>query len=390
MDIQQPRTPAPRGGGSQSDAMSRAENTGSQGEGVQRDERNRSVLEAFEQIAADTAAMKVRKNLIWFAMGNPDLTDPNHSHELPDYTGDLYRAYADLMAAQVSVYPVDVSAAIRFGLRQSANAQLSEDAIAQATGGIAYYNNTDMVQGVLKAVENGSNYYSIAYVPPSTKYDGRKHDIEVKVNRPGIHLTFRNSYYSVDTTKFAMKPGLTMTMVAPPAPKGNMKAPMSRGLPVSSALLFDVGIEPSTASRKPTDPPILGTLDPKLKGKRLVRYGFQYVVPLEQVKFSPDKGGHKGSLDFDIAVYDANDHLLTGLSQTLTMPMSEATYQDALAKHAPVRFYQQIDLPVEQLFVRVGVLDPATEKYGTLELPLHVGRNGTLASAPPPAKTADE
>jgi len=41
---------------------------------------------------------------------------------------------------------------------------------------------------------------------------------------------------------------------------------------------------------------------------------------------------------------------------------------------APIGFTQQIDLPPGQLFVRVGVLDHATNKVGTLELPLTVGR----------------
>jgi hypothetical protein len=39
-----------------------------------------------------------------------------------------------------------------------------------------------------------------------------------------------------------------------------------------------------------------------------------------------------------------------------------------------VRFFQQIDLPVGQLFIRVGVLDTTSNKVGTLELPLKVGK----------------
>jgi len=40
----------------------------------------------------------------------------------------------------------------------------------------------------------------------------------------------------------------------------------------------------------------------------------------------------------------------------------------------PIRFTQQIDLPPGQPFLRVGVLDHATNKVGTLELPLTVGK----------------
>jgi VWFA-related protein len=73
---------------------------------VQADMRNRMVLEAFNQIAADTASLKGRKNLIWFSMGNPALTDPNHRGSLPDYSKPLSLAYDALTASQVSIYPI--------------------------------------------------------------------------------------------------------------------------------------------------------------------------------------------------------------------------------------------------------------------------------------------
>ena len=156
-----------------------------------------------------------------------------------------------------------------------------------------------------------------------------------------------------------------------------MKAAMSRGMTTSQQILFDVGVQPSTEPAKPSDPPVMGTLDPKLKDKRLTWYGFEYVVPAEQIKFNPvtDATGamtHKGAIEFDIAVYDSNDKLLTGLSQTLKMPLSDASYQQMVKIHSPVRFFQQIDLPQGQLFVRVGVLDTTSNKVGTLELPLKV------------------
>jgi hypothetical protein len=259
--------------------------------------------------------------------------------------------------------------------------QLSLDMVAEATGGVAYSGTNDMATAVLKAIDNGANYYSISYVPPSEKFDGAYHKIEVKVDRPGVHLVFRNGYFADDLAKIKMPAGLTLSMTPPPAYAGNMKAPMSRGMATSQDLLFDVGVAPSTVAPKPTDPPVMGTLDPKLRGKRLTRYGFTYVVPAEQIRFADGaKGTHKGSLEFDIAVYDSNDELLTGLSQTLKMPVSDATYRQLASGKSPIRFFQQIDLPQGQLFVRVGVLDPATDKVGTLELPLKVGGKQTAAA----------
>ena len=99
------------------------------------------------------------------------------------------------------------------------------------------------------------------------------------------------------------------------------------------------------------------------------------MVPVQQIAFTggPNQS-HKAALDFDIAVYDTNDNLLTGLSQIVKTTLTDATYRQQMSNQEPIRFSQQIDLPPGQLFVRVGVLDRTTNKVGTLELPLKVVR----------------
>ncbi|MDP9051242.1 MAG: VWA domain-containing protein [Acidobacteriota bacterium] len=337
---------------------------------VQSNNRNRTVLEALDQIAVSSAAIHGRKNLIWFTVGIPAITDPNERPQcLPDYALGLSHAYDQLTAAQVSVYPIDAQ-----GARILGPAQLSMQAVAEATGGVAYIENNDMATAVLKAINNGANYYSIAYTPPDKKYNGAYHKIEARVDKPGVQLVFRKGYYSDDLAKDKLPAGLTFSMAPPPAYAGNMKAPMSRGMATSQQILFDVEVEPSKLATKPGDPPVLGTLAQNLQGKRLARYAFSYSIPAQQIDFKPGSNNmHNASLDFDIAVYDANDHLLTGLSQIFKASVSDATYQQ-LTTREPIRFIQQIDLPPGQLFVRVGVLDHTTNKTGTLELPLKIGK----------------
>ena len=347
---------------------------------VQADMRNRMVLESFDQIAADVLPIKGRKNLLWVTVGIPAITDPNERPKcLPDYTSALLHSYGLLNQSQVAVYPIDARGLT--SLDRQSGAILSMEAVAEATGGMAYYNNNNIREAMTKALDNGANYYSMAYIPPNAKYDGKYHKIEVKVDRPGINLVFRKGYYADDLSKVTAKTGLTMATTPPAAFGGNMKASMSRGLPVAEELLFDVGVEPSTEVPKPGDPPVMGTLDPRLRNKRLTRYGFTYVVPAEQIRFKDGPNGtHTGKIEYDLAVYDTEDKLLTGLSQTITMPLSDNSYQQMLKIHGPVRFFQQIDLPSGQLFVRVGVLDTTTDKVGTLELPLKVAKNKSEAN----------
>jgi VWFA-related protein len=336
---------------------------------VQANNRNHMALEALDQIAVSSAAIKGRKNLIWFTVGIPAITDPNERPRcLPDYSAGLTHAYDLLTAAQVSIYPIDA-----IGVSPLTARQLSEQSVAEATGGVAYSESNYQAAAVLKAIGNGAKYYSIAYTPPREKYDGAYHKIDVKVDRAGVNLVFRKGYYA--DTKDKLPPGLTFSMTPPPAYAGNMKAPMSRGMAISQQILFDVGIERSTIPPKPGDPAILGTLAANLQGKHLTRYAFSYSVPAQQIAFTPGPNNtHKAALDFDIAVYDANDKLLTGLSQIVRTNLSDKTYQQQLATKEPIRLTQQIDLPPGQLFIRVGVLDHTTNKTGTLELPLKVGK----------------
>lgn len=134
--------------------------------------------------------------------------------------------------------------------------------------------------------------------------------------------------YADDLAKDEVPPGLTFSVNAPPAYAGNMKAPMSRGMPTSQQILFDVGVEPSTIEAKPRDPPVLGTLGASLQGRHLTRYGFSYVVPVQQIAFSAGANStHKAALDFDIALYDSNDKLLIGLSQIVKTTLSDKNYQ---------------------------------------------------------------
>ena len=380
---------------------------------VQQDMRNRMTLEALNQIAAYVAGIKGRKNLIWFTEGMPLNIFPNGGVDdlegITDYAKDLRKTTDLLTAAEVAVYPVDArklfsnpangadqhldvitkNTSARVAAKDIAAAQkkggelLSMEAVAEGTGGGAYYNTNDLKAAVAKAIVNGANYYSISYVPSSLAYDGKYHSIDVEVNRPGIHLSYRKGYNADDILHNAVTPEITLATSAPEPYGDNMTASMGRGVPTASQLLFDVRVIPSTEARKPMDPPVMGTLDPKLAGKALVRYDVLYLVPTRQITFAEGPGGtRKCSIAFDIAAYDVYGKLITGLSQTVTSPpLTAEQYQRFLQK--PFQQFQQIDLPAGETFLRVGVLDGVSDKVGTLEIPLVVPRNLAKPAGPP-------
>jgi len=339
---------------------------------------NQMTLESLNQIAADVAGIKGRKNLIWLFGGIPTITNPVRRLScLTDYFPGLKKAYALLAASQVTVYPV----APCIGCGEGS----SMEAIAESTGGVAYYNSNDLVGLITKAVAIGKDYYTLTYVPPGSEYDGKHHTIHLDVDRPGLHLTYRDEYYAEDPSKMKPAVGLTLSTTAPDAPNGNMRAAMSRSMPTSEQLLFNVRVE---LSAKPTAPPILGTLDPKLKGKPLARYEFFYDISPQQIAVSSGIDNlYHGALEFDIAVYDADygseDKLVTSLSQTVKLPLDDFGYGQFMQQ--PFRFRQQIDLPHGPLIVRIGVLDKTSNKVGTMEIPLTVAKDSAQHAVAHPA-----
>ena len=386
---------------------------------MQQDMRNRMTLEALNQIAAYVHGIKGRKNLIWFTAGMPLNMFPtggsNDLQAMTDYSKDLRKTTDLLTAGEVAVYPIDArrlfnnpqldatnqisTITVKTASKVAANNMqfqqkksqelLGMEAVAQATGGVAYYNTNDLKTAVMKAIENGANYYTVSYVPASPEFDGRYHAVEVEVNRPGLHLGYRRGYNSDDLAHNAITPELTLATTAPEPYGNHMLASMGRGVPTSTELAFDVRVVPIEIPAKATDPPVMGTLDPKLAGKPLVRYELQYLLPSRQITFNQGADGlRKCSLEFDVAAYDVYGKLITGLSQTVTPPpLSGEQYPQFLRK--PLQFFQQIDLPPGEIFLRIGIHDVVSQKVGTLEIPLNVKKKAAQPVDPAGAKSAN-
>ncbi len=371
---------------------------------VQTDIRNRMTLEALNQIAAYVAGIKGRKNLIWFTDGMPLNLFPTGGVDdlqaMTDYSKEVRKTTDLLTTAEVAVYPVDARKLVNVTADEAdqhldrittrtggvvatnqmkaqtkkGNELLGMEAIAEATGGAAYYNTNDLKSAVAKAVANGANYYTVSYTPPDLRFDGRYHSIEVQVDKPGLNVAYRKGYNADDILHNAVSPALSLATSTPEPYGSNMMASMTRGVPTSSQVLFSVGVNPSTQPAKPGEPAILGTLDPKLAGKPLVRYQVQYSLPSRQITFTENPDGtRRCSLEFDLAAYDVYGKRLTGLSQTVSpRPLTAEQYQQMIK--APLRFIQALDLPAGEVFLRVGVHDAISDKVGTLEIPLVVPR----------------
>jgi VWFA-related protein len=324
--------------------------------------RKKTTAAAFNQIATYVSGIKGRKNLFWFTGGMPINLMRDGGYGWQDGPGDmtmvhrLMDTYELLIAAQVAVYPLNQ------GVGPLGGTQLKMEQVAEDLGGEAIYETNDLTVPLAKAIEKGSQFYSLSYIPPKQTDDGHYHHINVVVDQPNLHLVFRKGYNAE-----------RVPTVDNPAPgPALMKASMEGNAPPATALLFDVAVLPISAAASPAKSSLPPPKKPAKSGTPTYAYQITYGFPGSQVTFSEDiyQKLH-GKLEFDVVAYDANRTRVALLTQTVDMPLAIDEY-DAFAA-GPFRFTQQIELPPGQISLHVGILDTVSNKVGTLEIPLNVG-----------------
>jgi VWFA-related protein len=339
---------------------------------------DKATLDQLNQLATYLSGIEGRKNVLWIGYGNSDLV----THGSQDWRQQVQQIYDLLANAQITLYPLDPN-----GVTSLKVTHLAMEAVAEATGGVAYFERNDLDKLMAKAAESGSSYYTLSYSPPSLAYDGRYHAITVQTDKPGLHLVYRKGYSAEDPQQIgrsletALGFATRETKASAPDP---LAVAMALVLPPADLLLFDVRAEVSTTPPSPADPPVLGVLSPKLSKQPLTRYSFLFAVPSSQITFAPADGGNfSGSLEFDLAAYDSEDRLVTMRSQTMKLPLTAEEYKKFIA--TPFQLLQEIDLPPGLITIRAGVLDGVSKKIGTLDIPLTVGRRIPLPVSSNPA-----
>jgi hypothetical protein len=114
-----------------------------------------------------------------------------------------------------------------------------------------------------------------------------------------------------------------------------------------------------------------------------VRYDLEYYFPARQITFTQDANGvQKASLQFEAAAYDVYGKLITRISETRNLELAPDKYQQ-FVKAPPQPYFQQIDLPHGEIFLRVGILDGVSDRVGTLEIPLLVTKDSAVQAGRP-------
>ncbi len=357
-------------------------------------ERVNRTLAAFNELAHYLSALPGRKNLIWFSAAFPILIPPDYTLNNPTAAAAHYiqqiRQTDDLLArSQVALYPADARGLVGNPATQASHGgpapvqnmgrgsdpfltsesnfmvdsfqeHQTLDQMAHDTGGKAFYNTGDLKGVVESAIALGSNYYSMSFTPPTGKWDGKYHKIDVKVNVPGLHLSYRRGYYADDPS--LDNQGKQQFQASA------MQAAMLHGAPQPSELLFDVRVIPGDATTDKLAPD--SHPDPRLMQPPYRSFTLDTLLDIHFVQMThANNGEYQGSLEVTVLVYNAGGDVVNTKTRLGQFVLPPDRYQQLLAHGLAAS--QSIDVPVKgTYFIRIGMHDPASNRVGAVEIPL--------------------
>jgi VWFA-related protein len=219
-------------------------------------QRAEITAQALQAIAAALQGYAGRKNLIWVSAGFPSLYYSVSGSKLAStVVRELHRAADLLNEARVAVYPVDArgltnkvtlgdyhfnvgdwEGKVTSPMYDLFASQQTMRSVAQATGGVAFYNSNDITHAIAAAVADSRDSYLLGYYPADRNWNGKFRRITVKAARKGLELRYRRGYYAL--------PGFAASETKPEkSPEQKLQAALLDPLP-STGVLFRVETPP--------------------------------------------------------------------------------------------------------------------------------------------------
>ena len=359
----------------------------------QQAQRMEFTLAALQALARAVSAYPGRKNLLWLSAEFPIRFGPNFAPTSPlnqqaeagidqvNRTQDLRvsappirQTAALLTASQIAVYPIDIRGTIdvgtgidagsgnvygsisrigetrdRFATRQITMEWDDHEAmtdIARETGGQAFYGSNDLKNALSRSMEEGSNYYTIAYIPENHDWNAKYRKIEVKCAQEGAKLNYRRGYYALAETGLAANGKVADDQVA---------------------LLFATAMQPEA----PTSTMVLmkvQVLSPDAAHKTV---RIDYAIDPHDVTFadSAEKARHV-MLDLMAVAWDKNGKIAGESSDKIDASISPKVYDEVMRTSIPA--HEELEVKPGTYTLRLGVVDRNSKRIGTLDVPLTV------------------
>jgi VWFA-related protein len=348
------------------------------------DDRVSITLAALRSIARGVAGFSGRKNLIWVSSVFPFNLQPGSGQYLDaqrNYGEDIRSTAALLASARVAVYTVDARGLIVGDVYQQtlnpltdptvqtvvdprssqnvaeqlANShdatveshQTMED-LAKETGGLALYNNNDIMRAVALSAADGRRYYTLGYYPEIASPDGKFHRIEIKISRDGVKARHRSGYFAVDV---AQSSASETPQQRDRRAYDELRTALAAPLPATQ-VTFRVHIpDPQPAAR--------------------AQVQIQFLVDAASISFDAiENGQHHCNLDFIVAAVSPDGKIIASAGHTVDARLKPDQFAKTNQNGLP--FSMQLRLAPGTYSLRVAVRDNRTGLIGTVIVPLLV------------------
>jgi VWFA-related protein len=258
-----------------------------------------------------------------------------------------------------------------------------EDAVADFTGGRAFYSRNDFANALEEATEDGANYYTLTYSPSDLNYGGKLRNISVRLTIPKKHynLEYRRGYLATAPESPIMpiyhrrkedrlNQGLKLRPVG-----DSLSAYMQHGAPIARDVYFQAHVQAASPLKLATAAQMDSLVDQptyfrfrqkKHPNKALPPVQLQtYLIEYEIIGRSP-------SFEVAAGVYDGESRLLNGdVEETTSSSLAGGSPpSNPQTEFAYFRVQQKIEVPVGAAWLRLAVRDTSTDHMGTMEIAL--------------------
>jgi hypothetical protein len=366
-------------------------------------------LANLQRLATFLSAFPGRKNVIWFTESLPALfMIASNSRDLawtasnPGVDSDYKKTMNMLTAARVALYPVDARGVATVGFCQADKSnnqpaapgqpaqwdqsrssddtpsaqmrnediqrnsdQSKQENFAQDSGGRAFANTNSISEVIDKIRSTTSGFYTLSYTPTDPKVDGGFRKIEVKIDHGGYALSDRRGYFATKTdgpSSAAAERSQQIQNLSAESVNPLLQF-MAFGMPQAQQILFEARIQPASGGDQGPSPE---SNTAKEKGNR---YTVAFAIDLKdlRLKLDPD-GNHKGQLNISLIAYDRYGNVAGRNDQIIALDAKPDAY--AVFQKYGVQYNVDIEVLKGQFWLRAGVYDHASQRVGTMEIPL--------------------
>ena len=318
------------------------------------------------------AGQRGRKVLIWISAGFPISIvgiQPEDLETSREYSDQIRRTANLLNDAHVAIYAIDAKglylgslsdpensgrdASGRLTLTVEANRALSKEAFermatentlqeaALETGGKYFANRNDLDMAVSLSLKDSAAYYLLGYYPITKKWDGKFHQIKIKVSRANVEVRHRGGYFAFDPLDWR-KGGHDKDMAS---------AVNAETLPSTEVLFMARALPPAHGAD----------------------VNVEFLVDPSTISFETQSGNEQYcNLNLEVQAFTPGGKLVKAEVQSAEAPLKAQTYERVRRQGLPMQV--PIRLPAGTYVLHLGVRDNRTGMFGTARLPVEVGR----------------